>query len=121
MTESSKPATAPPVRVGNPCPFSWPLVLAAAIPKGPGHLGQTPGRCTLRSALAAVAAGRLRGGAGRDSLSHLLCDRTAKDMGVQIMVVIVWDEFGRPVADHAARRPPGWLWLLAVFALFRPV
>ncbi|WP_415055043.1 phosphatidylglycerophosphatase A [Halopseudomonas sp.] len=47
-----------------------------------------------------------------------LCDRTAKDMGVHDHGGIVWDEFvGLWLTMLLA--PPGWLWLLAGFALFR--
>lgn len=47
-----------------------------------------------------------------------LCDRTARDMGVHDHGGIVWDEFvGLWLTMLLA--PPGWLWLLGGFALFR--
>src|SRR5690606_26510763 len=47
-----------------------------------------------------------------------LCHRTAADLGVHDHGGIVWDEFvGLWIALCLA--PPGWLWLLAGFVLFR--
>lgn len=47
-----------------------------------------------------------------------ICGQTAKDLGVHDHGGIVWDEFvGLWIALLLA--PPGWLWLLAGFVLFR--
>jgi phosphatidylglycerophosphatase A len=47
-----------------------------------------------------------------------LCGRTAKDLGVHDHGGIVWDEFvGYWLTMLLA--PPGWLWLLGGFVLFR--
>lgn len=47
-----------------------------------------------------------------------LCGRTAKDLGVHDHSGIVWDEFvGYWLAMLLA--PPGWLWLIGGFVLFR--
>jgi phosphatidylglycerophosphatase A len=47
-----------------------------------------------------------------------LCDRTARDLGVHDHGGIVWDEFvGYWITMVAA--PPGWMWLVAGFVLFR--
>ncbi len=47
-----------------------------------------------------------------------LCDRTARDIGVHDHGGIVWDEFvGYWITMVAA--PPGWIWLVAGFVLFR--
>lgn len=47
-----------------------------------------------------------------------LCERTAHDLGVHDHPAIVWDEIvGYFVTMTVA--PPGWLWILAGFLLFR--
>ena len=47
-----------------------------------------------------------------------VCDRTARDLGVHDHPAIVWDEIiGYLITMIAA--PPGWLWLIVGFALFR--
>lgn len=47
-----------------------------------------------------------------------ICDRTSKDIGVHDHSGIVWDEIvGYLVTMFMA--PPGWLWWLAGFVLFR--
>ena len=47
-----------------------------------------------------------------------LCGRTSKDLGVHDHGGIVWDEFvGYWLTMFMA--PPGWIWLLVGFALFR--
>jgi len=47
-----------------------------------------------------------------------VCDRTARDLGVHDHPAIVWDEvIGYWITMIAA--PPGWLWVMAGFALFR--
>jgi phosphatidylglycerophosphatase A len=47
-----------------------------------------------------------------------LCERTARDLGVHDHGGIVWDEFvGYWITMVAA--PPGWIWLVAGFVLFR--
>lgn len=51
-------------------------------------------------------------------LGIYLCGRTASDLGVHDHPGIVWDEFvGFWIAMLLA--PPGWVWLLAGFLLFR--
>ena len=47
-----------------------------------------------------------------------LCDVTSKDMGVHDHSGIVWDEFVGYLITMAAA-PPGWLWVVAGFFLFR--
>lgn len=52
------------------------------------------------------------------ALGIYLCGRTARDLGVHDHGGIVWDEFvGFWLTMLVA--PPGWLWLLAGFILFR--
>lgn len=47
-----------------------------------------------------------------------LCERTARDLGVHDHGGIVWDEFvGYWITMAAA--PPGWLWIIIGFVLFR--
>ena len=47
-----------------------------------------------------------------------LCDVTSKDLGVHDHSGIVWDEFvGYLITMVAA--PPGWLWIVSGFFLFR--
>jgi phosphatidylglycerophosphatase A len=47
-----------------------------------------------------------------------LCDKTARDIGVHDHPGIVWDEFvGYWITMFAA--PPGWLWIVIGFILFR--
>lgn len=47
-----------------------------------------------------------------------LCDKTSKDIGVHDHGGIVWDEFvGFWITMYLA--PPGWLWLIYGFLLFR--
>ncbi|MFV1998070.1 MAG: phosphatidylglycerophosphatase A [Acidiferrobacterales bacterium] len=47
-----------------------------------------------------------------------MCDRTERDIGVHDHSGIVWDEFvGYLVTMFYA--PPGWLWIVAGFFLFR--
>ena len=47
-----------------------------------------------------------------------ICGQTARDLGVHDHGGIVWDEIvGMLIALTAA--PPGWLWLVAGFAMFR--
>jgi len=47
-----------------------------------------------------------------------LCGKTSKDMGVHDHGGIVWDEFvGYWITMYAA--PPGWLWIVIGFVLFR--
>jgi phosphatidylglycerophosphatase A len=47
-----------------------------------------------------------------------LCEKTAQDLGVHDHGGIVWDEFvGYWITMVAA--PPGWLWLVIGFVLFR--
>lgn len=47
-----------------------------------------------------------------------LCEKTAQDLGVHDHGGIVWDEFvGYWITMVAA--PPGWLWLVVGFVLFR--
>ena len=47
-----------------------------------------------------------------------ICDRVARDLGVHDHPAIVWDEVvGYFLTMIAA--PPGWLWIIAGFALFR--
>jgi phosphatidylglycerophosphatase A len=51
-------------------------------------------------------------------LGWWLCDRTARDIGVHDHGGIVWDEFvGFWLTMLLA--PPGWLWVVAGFILFR--
>lgn len=51
-------------------------------------------------------------------LGIYLCGRTARDLGVHDHSGIVWDEFvGFWIAMFMA--PPGWLWIILGFALFR--
>jgi phosphatidylglycerophosphatase A len=55
---------------------------------------------------------------GAFALGIWLCGRTAADLGVHDHGGIVWDEFvGLWITMVAA--PPGWLWLVAGFVLFR--
>lgn len=52
------------------------------------------------------------------ALGVWICDRTAHDLGVHDHPAIVWDEvIGYWITMIAA--PPGWLWVIAGFALFR--
>lgn len=52
------------------------------------------------------------------ALGVWICDRTARDLGVHDHPAIVWDEVvGYWIAMIAA--PPGWLWVITGFALFR--
>ena len=47
-----------------------------------------------------------------------LCDVTSKNMGVHDHSGIVWDEFVGYLITMAAA-PPGWLWIVVGFFLFR--
>ncbi|OGT71284.1 MAG: phosphatidylglycerophosphatase [Gammaproteobacteria bacterium RIFCSPLOWO2_02_FULL_57_10] len=52
------------------------------------------------------------------ALGVWLCGRTAQDIGVHDHGGIVWDEFvGYWIAMFLA--PPGWIWIVAGFVLFR--
>ena len=52
------------------------------------------------------------------ALGVWICDRTARDLGVHDHPAIVWDEvIGYWITMIVA--PPGWLWVIAGFALFR--
>ena len=52
------------------------------------------------------------------ALGIWVCDKAARDLGVHDHPAIVWDEvIGYWVTMIAA--PPGWLWIIAGFALFR--
>ena len=52
------------------------------------------------------------------TLGVWICDRVARDLGVHDHPAIVWDEVvGYFLTMIAA--PPGWLWIIAGFALFR--
>ena len=52
------------------------------------------------------------------ALGVWICDRTARDLGVHDHPAIVWDEvIGYFVTMITA--PPGWVWIVAGFALFR--
>ncbi|MFZ1641274.1 MAG: phosphatidylglycerophosphatase A [Candidatus Contendobacter sp.] len=52
------------------------------------------------------------------ALGVWICDRAARDLGVHDHPAIVWDEvIGYFITMIAA--PPGWLWIIAGFALFR--
>ncbi|WP_051088758.1 phosphatidylglycerophosphatase A family protein [Lamprocystis purpurea] len=46
------------------------------------------------------------------------CDRTARDLGSADPGAIVWDEFAGLLVTLTAA-PPGWVWVLAGFLLFR--
>ena len=55
---------------------------------------------------------------GLFGLGVLVCDLTARDLGVHDHPSIVWDEIvGYLIAMAAA--PPGWLWIVIGFAAFR--
>ena len=47
-----------------------------------------------------------------------LCDRTTRDLGVHDHPGIVWDEIAGFLLTMVAV-PPGWLWIVAGFVLFR--
>lgn len=47
-----------------------------------------------------------------------LCDRTSRDLGVHDHPGIVWDEFAGFWLTMIAA-PPGWIWIIVGFALFR--
>lgn len=47
-----------------------------------------------------------------------LCDRTSRDLGVHDHPGIVWDEFAGYLVTMIAA-PPGWLWIVVGFILFR--
>jgi len=91
---------------------------SGAAPKAPGTFGTLAALplCLLMQSL--------------DSLSYLLltlalfllgiwlCGRTSRDLGVHDHGGIVWDEWvGLMVTLWLV--PPGWIWLLAGFGLFR--
>ena len=91
---------------------------SGALPRAPGTCGtlaaipfylllaQLPLALYLLALVAAFA------------LGIYLCGRTARNLGVHDHGGIVWDEFvGFWITMLVA--PPGWLWLLAGFILFR--
>lgn len=47
-----------------------------------------------------------------------LCDRTSRDLGVHDHPGIVWDEFAGYWLTMVAA-PPGWVWIIVGFVLFR--
>lgn len=51
-------------------------------------------------------------------LGFWLCDYTAEALGVHDHPAIVWDEIVGYLISMAAA-PPGWMWMLAGFVLFR--
>ncbi len=55
---------------------------------------------------------------GLFGLGVLVCDLTARDLGVHDHPSIVWDEIVGYLITMAAA-PPGWLWIVIGFAAFR--
>ncbi|PKM28963.1 MAG: phosphatidylglycerophosphatase A [Gammaproteobacteria bacterium HGW-Gammaproteobacteria-11] len=116
MTEQQPHAPASVWR--NPVHFLAFGLGSGAIPKAPGTWGTLAAvpfvllwqQLPLAGYIAVLLVSTL--------LGIWLCGRTARDLGVHDHGGIVWDEFvGLWLTMLLA--PPGWLWLLAGFVLFR--
>lgn len=116
MTDSQPHAPASVWR--NPIHFLAFGFGSGAIPKAPGTWGTLAAVPFVLIWQQLPLAGYLLVLVLATLLGIWLCDRTARDMGVHDHGGIVWDEFvGMWLTMLLA--PPGWLWLLAGFVLFR--
>ncbi|MCW8907157.1 MAG: phosphatidylglycerophosphatase A [Sedimenticola sp.] len=91
---------------------------SGAAPKAPGTFGTLAALplCLLMQSLGSI--GYLLLTLALFLLGIWLCGRTSRDLGVHDHGGIVWDEWvGLMVTLWMV--PPGWIWLLAGFGLFR--
>ena len=118
MTTSPTPETLPRPDLRNPVHLLAFGLGSGCVPKAPGTFG------TLVAVLLYLPLSYLDLGwyllllAVSILLGIWLCERASRDLGVHDHPGIVWDEFAGFWLTMIAA-PPGWVWIVVGFALFR--
>lgn len=115
---ASKPSMTPATVWSNPVHFAAFGFGSGAAPKAPGTFGTIAGVAIFLLLPEMNWWAYLLFLLVTFALGVWICDKTSDDIGVHDHGGIVWDEFvGFWITMYLA--PPGWLWLLYGFALFR--